>query len=447
MKTASHQLHVEFRSHRPSFSGESSSISARKGNTMRQTAQIGIVGAGPGGARAGELLAALGTSVVLLDPKVPWEKPCGGGLTPPALEEVPELGELEQSTRAIGRVRVEMSPEEGFSVDLDHPMWILSRKTLGRWQLERALAAGAVHLPAKVKSVVRSAGDWLVETDHGALRFPFLIGADGAASLVRRVASPRLSVELAPTRVAYPLDAGPAPDTVVLRFYGGIAGYLWDFPRPDHRSVGIGVPNGTWRRPLLDGEIDTYRDSSQPCDCPGLERAGAVIGTAQLGHGDFSRIAGPDFALLGDAAGFADPLTGEGIQNALRSAGLFARAWAAGEARLYPRLARRAFSREFAVARFVRRSVFESEAGLRLIERALVSDAAYAVVAATVNAVNEHDGSTLRFARRWMRTVRRVRAKPSTAGRTPRVAVPCACRSAGAHSREGRTCGRAPAAA
>jgi flavin-dependent dehydrogenase len=411
---------------------------------MRHTAEVGIVGAGPAGARAAELLAARGTAVVLLDPKAPWEKPCGGGLTPTAFDEVPELGELEHSARAVGRVRVELSPEKGFSVDLDRPMWILSREILGRWQLDRALAAGAVHLPAKVQSLVRSAGGWLLYTDHGALRFPFLVGA---ASLVRRVASPNLSIELAPTRVAYPLEAGPTPDTVVFKFYGGIAGYLWDFPRPEHRSIGIGVPNGTWRRPLLDGEIDAYRDSSQPCDCPGLDRAGAVIGTAQLGHGDFSRIAGSDFALLGDAAGFADPLTGEGIQNALRSAGLLARAWAAGDPRLYRTLARRAFSREFAVARLIRHSVFESEAGLRLIQRALVSDAAHAVVAATVNAVNEHDGNVLRFVRRWTRTLRRVRANPSMAGRTGRVPVPCACRDAGVHSVEGRPCGDSAATA
>ena len=43
--------------------------------------EIGIVGAGPAGARAGELLADAGAEVVLLDPKAPWEKPCGGGIT------------------------------------------------------------------------------------------------------------------------------------------------------------------------------------------------------------------------------------------------------------------------------------------------------------------------------------------------------------------------------
>jgi flavin-dependent dehydrogenase len=223
-----------------------------------------------------------------------------------------------------------------------------------------------------------------------------------------------------------------------MKFYGGIAGYLWDFPRPDHRSVGIGVPTGTWQRASLDEEVDRYRDSSEPCDCPGLERAGAVIGTAQLGHGDFSVIAADDFALLGDAAGFADPLTGEGIQNALRSAELFVDAWTAGDARRYPALARRAFGREFAVARFLRRRVFESERGLALIRRALESNIAYAAVSATVNAINEHDGSLLRFLRRSSRALRDVRRDGAVAERVARVAIPCGCSEPERH--EGRPC-------
>lgn len=48
---------------------------------MRTDGQIGIVGAGPAGARAAERLARLGADVVLLDPTAQWEKPCGGGLT------------------------------------------------------------------------------------------------------------------------------------------------------------------------------------------------------------------------------------------------------------------------------------------------------------------------------------------------------------------------------
>ena len=77
---------------------------------MRRSAEIGILGAVPARALASELLAAQRASVMLFDPKAPWEKPCGGGLTPAAIDEMPELEELLPSTRAIHQVSVEVSP-------------------------------------------------------------------------------------------------------------------------------------------------------------------------------------------------------------------------------------------------------------------------------------------------------------------------------------------------
>lgn len=392
---------------------------------MRFSGEVGIVGAGPAGARAAELLASLGTKVLLLDPKAPWEKPCGGGLTPPLFDEIPELNELRPLARPVHFVRLEASPGEGVTVPLGRAMSILPREVLARWQLARAERAGAEHLPVKVTAIRRAYGAWRMDTSGGEVTVPFLVGADGAASLVRRVASPKFRVELAPTRVAYPRGAGPTPDTAVLRFYSGIAGYLWDFPRPDHRSVGVGVTGGTWRRLQLDGEIDAHRRSSDGCACPGLDRAGAVIGTAQLGHGDYSRIAGDDFALLGDAAGFADPLTGEGIRNAMRSAGMFVEAWFGGDTGGYPLLAEEAFEREFRVARILRRLLFEGDAGLGFVEKATRSRVRYSLAAAVMDSVNEHDAG--RLLGRWARAYRAGTGATEAGGARIGSVCPCGC--------------------
>ncbi|MCR4341777.1 MAG: FAD-dependent monooxygenase, partial [Gemmatimonadaceae bacterium] len=58
---------------------------------LRYDAEIAVVGAGPAGARAAELLAREGADVLLLDPRAPWEKPCGGGLTASAFHDFPQL--------------------------------------------------------------------------------------------------------------------------------------------------------------------------------------------------------------------------------------------------------------------------------------------------------------------------------------------------------------------
>lgn len=379
---------------------------------MSLAADVGVVGAGPAGARVAELLASAGADVVLLDPRAPWEKPCGGGLTPPAFDAMPELEELAPVVQVTRLVRVETTPGKGLIVPLDRPIRMVSRRALARWQLARAREAGARHLRHKVHEIRRGDDAWHLATSHGDVTARFLVGADGAASLVRRTAAPGFRVELAPTRVAYPPGAGPTPDTVFLRFYTDVAGYLWDFPRPDHRSVGIMVPTGTWRRPRLDEEIDGYRHRDAPLQEEDTSRAGAVIGTAQYGHGDYRCIAGQGFALLGDAAGLADPLTGEGIHNALRSAGLLAEAWKGGDPGGYADLARRAFEGEFRVARLLRRHLFETGRGVRIIERGLSGRLSYAFVAACVNALNEGQGGVAGLVTRWVRGAaprRRVR--------------------------------------
>ena len=71
---------------------------------MSATWDVVVSGAGPAGSRAAELLAARGASVLLLDPRAPWEKPCGGGLTAAALRHTPELHELDAETQVVREI-------------------------------------------------------------------------------------------------------------------------------------------------------------------------------------------------------------------------------------------------------------------------------------------------------------------------------------------------------
>lgn len=393
--------------------------------------EVGIVGAGPAGARAAELLAGLGADVVLWDPRAPWEKPCGGGLTASVFRRVPELAEVKPLARRIDQVRLETSSGGLVCVPLEEPLYVVPRIELARWQLARAGAAGAELVRDAVRRLRREASGWRVTTAGGEeWRVRRLVGADGAASFVRRIASPTLEMELAPTRVALVPGAGPTPDAVVLRFFPGVAGYLWDFPRPDHRSIGVGVGRGIWTRPRFDEEVNRYWGGVGRCRCVSAPRAGAVIGMAWPGHSrDYGEVGGEDFALLGDAAGFADPATGEGIQNALRSAGFLAEAYAQGHTfRLYPVIARARLEREFRVTRAARRVLYWRDLAVRLVNASAGRDAVFGLVSAIVNAGNEHDPYTL--ARRWLRGVRQARALGN--GRVAvRELVACVCGGTG----------------
>jgi flavin-dependent dehydrogenase len=364
-----------------------------------------VVGAGPAGSRAAELLAGRGASVLMLDPRAPWEKPCGGGLTAAALRNTPDLRELDDEAETIREIQAVAPSGASVVIPLREPYHVVSRLSLSRWGLRRAAAAGVEFVPLAARSVERDSKGWRVGDEaEGVHRARWLVVADGAASPLRRRLAPRLEPELAPLRVAYTADGAP-PGRAVFRLLSAVEGYLWDFPRIGHHSVGVGVPPRTFGRADLDAVVEQYR-LAETGETEAVESRGAVLATALWTSGGFEDLGGRDFALLGDAAGLADPATGEGIDYALRSAALAAEAFdpALGFSR-YPQAARDAFEAEIRRARSLRAGAYRSQTVEALVRWARSSRRGAAVLASLADAVNEHrplPGAVLRgvFGRR-----------------------------------------------
>jgi len=116
---------------------------------------------------------------------------------------------------------------------------------------------------------------------------------------------------------------------------------LWDFMVGYYRARAKeeSSSRGSWTRADGDGEIEAMLRKV-------AERYAARIPGLAPETFDARRAAGVDWALLGDAAGFADPVTGEGIYYALRSAELFAEAYLAGDLSAYETKWRADFGRE-----------------------------------------------------------------------------------------------------
>jgi len=349
-----------------------------------------VIGAGPAGSRASELLARRGRSVLLLDPKAPWEKPCGGGLTAAALDNTPELRELSAHTQTIREVLVVAPSGASVVIPLRRPYETVSRKRLSQWGLDRAQAAGARFLRRKAQSVAREPDGWRVLDGEGETHTSrWLIGADGATSPMRGLLAPNLRPELAPLRVAYP-SRGVARGRAVFQFLPGTEGYLWDFPRPGGHSVGVGVPPGTFSKTSLDEAIEQYR-LGETGDRAVAPRAGAVIASTNWNGGSFSDLGGRDYALLGDAGGLADPATGEGIDYAFRSAALAATAFDPefGFQR-YPDAIRAAFGTEIRRSRLLRTRLYRPKVAERLVQKARKSPRGALMLMSLIDAVNEH---------------------------------------------------------
>ena len=222
-----------------------------------------------------------------------------------------------------------------------------------------------------------------------------LVAADGANSPIAKKlagALPPSEMEVAfGYRAPLPKEEG-AP--TVVAFLPGWAGYAWAFPRVDHISFGIATSQDAFDHHALDQllwqfMIGYYRKQTVPganlwrARRPDAElnasirreleetseRYAARIPGLAVKTWDTRRAAGEGWALLGDAAGFADPVTGEGIYYALRSAELFADSYLGGRPLDYEGLWREDFGRELRRASEMRRRFYGNFWGAPFTER------------------------------------------------------------------------------
>lgn len=290
---------------------------------MKPDATIAVVGGGPAGATCAARLAAVGGRVTLFEAHPDHEKPCGGGIPGTALAEFPELADPALPRRVVTRVVIESPSGRSVPVDVPEGMHMFRRQQLDAFLRDRAVAAGATLRRARIRRVRRlDRGDWELASDEGIEgRFDFLVGADGVQGVVRRqVAGPVPEHELTLALYAY-IPVSDRSD-VVLKFHGEFDGYLWVFPRQDHLSIGICASSGTVAPQQLEERLRDFAERHYPESRAVMTGGmhGFFIPAAALppAAGDGRHPPGP-WALIGDAGGFADPMTREGIAHAMRS--------------------------------------------------------------------------------------------------------------------------------
>jgi len=327
--------------------------------------RVAIVGGGPAGSLLAWALARGGSEAVVFDASHPREKPCGGGLTPGAVRLLPpEPPDDPLPARRVARCRFESGEGAAVEVRLREPVRVASRQKLDAWLLRRAREAGARHRAERVVAVDAEGGLRVAGGEREA--FDLVVGADGAGSLVRRTllrALPQSRLLMAGGWLA----EGEAE--MLVRFTPGLPGYLWVFPRPDHVEVGICAPLGLVPTRELLARLDREAARSFPqLAPPSRSRQAHTIPYPTSDPASILEIAGERWALVGDAAGLADPVTGEGIRYALRSAVLLAEALlAGGGARAYPPRVLDDFGRQLLRAARLRRLFFARGFASRMV--------------------------------------------------------------------------------
>jgi flavin-dependent dehydrogenase len=277
---------------------------------------VAVAGAGPAGSLLAWRLAQDGARVTVFDASHPREKPCGGGLTAKALALLPPApADDPLPVRTVDSCRFESGAGEELGLALERPVAIGARREVDAWLLRRAVEAGAAHVAERVTHVERGRLRTAAGREH---RFDLVAGADGAGSLVRRTflgATPPARLTMAAGWFA------PGDADMTIRFLPGLAGYAWLFPRPDHVGVGICAPLQAQPTRDLVARLRGVVARSYPALAD--EEAATYAHTIPSPSADpssIAEIAGDGWALVGDAAALADPITGEGIYYALRSA-------------------------------------------------------------------------------------------------------------------------------
>ncbi|HEV3334641.1 MAG TPA: geranylgeranyl reductase family protein [Bryobacteraceae bacterium] len=282
--------------------------------------RVAILGGGPAGAFAAERLASSGLTVQLFDEKLAWEKPCGGGLTHKAYSQYPFLVENPTPKRFVTET-VLAAPKSGpVTLKLDDPVLIYSRFDLNQLLLERAEHAGAQIEKTRVSEISRQGSRWRLRTGAGTAEADFCVVATGARNPLRNVAT-QLTAGDTVSALGYYVAGEQA--NIDIQFLPQLEGYIWIFPRCGHLSVGIagkGEPASSLRKRLenymRERGISYQHGKFYSHLLPSLE-------TASWRN---NRVAGEGWMAVGDAAGLVDPITGEGLYYAIRSADLAARA-------------------------------------------------------------------------------------------------------------------------
>jgi geranylgeranyl reductase family protein len=278
--------------------------------------RVAVLGGGPAGAFAAERLARAGLETVVLDEKLAWEKPCGGGLTYKAYQQYPFLIDNNTPKKIVTQTCMAAPKAGGVRMDLSRPLVIYSRLDLNRMLLDRAQEAGAQLEQTRVLGIERRGRGWSLKTRNGSLHTDYCIVATGARNPLRNVGTEWTAADTM-TALGYYVES--TQDHIDIQFLPNLEGYIWIFPRCGHLSVGICGKSESAQS--LRARLERYLDE-KGISYQGAAFYGHMLPSLERPGWKTNRVAGDGWLAVGDAGGLVDPITGEGLYYAMRSGDL-----------------------------------------------------------------------------------------------------------------------------
>jgi geranylgeranyl reductase family protein len=299
------------------------------------TYDVVVVGAGPAGSTVAKYLAEKGLRVVLIDKaEFPREKPCGGGLPTRVQKRFPYIKPFIDSV-SYGSITYSSSLRYKLDLIREKPLLLnVLRKDFDNGLVTLAVKAGATFLSGKevVDVSIKQNNASVLLDDGQTIETEVVIGCDGTRSVVAEKTN--LSKKLEILCIALVQEQSLTPKQLDKYFTKkrlvhlfikaqGIAGYGWMFPKKNRVNIGIGefqsaIPKSKPKTPLketYEAFIGVLKEKGLlPEDFPVENLKGAVLPIFPLENTYGDRV-----VLCGDAAGFINPITGEGIYYAMVS--------------------------------------------------------------------------------------------------------------------------------
>lgn len=285
---------------------------------------VAVIGAGPAGSTLARQVALAGKSVVLIEKeRLPRYKTCAGGVTHRALRLLDfDVSSVIERTITEGRITYKM--DKGFVKPYHEPIaYMVMRDRFDDLLARKAVEAGAKLMDgARVKTIEARGDGCTVHLAEAVIHAKLLAGADGANGVVAREAGlfeeQRGDVALE-AEVEVSQEKVEEWDRRIALDVGYITeGYAWVFPKGKHLSIGVGAMKK--HAPRLRDYYERYLASLNLGDYKVRSVRGQHI-PMRLRK---TPVAKGRVLLIGDAAGVADPFSGEGIYHAIRSAQLAA---------------------------------------------------------------------------------------------------------------------------
>jgi geranylgeranyl reductase family protein len=339
-------------------------------------ADVIVVGAGPAGATAARTLALGGARVRLLDRATfPRYKACGGGLTCRVLRRFPHLHPVLSriETHSVTKLYMEGPAGQSVTVDGGGPTVTMIRRVEFDHQLvQLAQEAGAELIEGvEITRAERRGGRIHLESRTGrAFNAPLVVAADGVYSAVaRRLGLNRgwpasnVALDMMEETPAEQLRA-TNPDTLWVSFAPGAGhGYGYIFPKANWVNVGVGYLLSSFK-----SDIAKHPQEVHEAFVASVKARGLLAGTSDPSRftpyqipigGPLPVTAQDGVFLVGDAGGFVNGFSAEGIFFAMVSGDLAGRAILdGGSARRYSRLWRREIGSELRDSRMLNRYLF-----------------------------------------------------------------------------------------